>query len=139
MNYAKTIASAALLLCGASVFAQNAEPVAQAQVAATRWLALADAGQFAASWEQAAGSFQVAIAKPQWESAMQALRLPLGAVKSRALKSAVYTTALPGAPDGEYVVVQFDTKFENKAAAVETVTPLKGKDGTWRVSGYFIK
>jgi hypothetical protein len=44
-----------------------------------------------------------------------------------------------GAPDGEYVVIQYDTKFDNKAAAVETVTVARGKDGVWRVAGYYIK
>ena len=37
------------------------------------------------------------------------------------------------------MVIQFDAQFENKAAAIETVTPMKDKDGTWRVSGYYIK
>ena len=40
---------------------------------------------------------------------------------------------------GEYVVIQFETSFENKKAAVETVTPMMDKDGIWRVSGYYIK
>jgi hypothetical protein len=35
--------------------------------------------------------------------------------------------------------VQFDTSFERKSAAVETVTPMIDPDGRWRVSGYFIK
>ena len=48
-------------------------------------------------------------------------------------------TELPGAPDGEYVVFQFDTQFERKRAAVETVTPMCDPDGSWRVSGYFIR
>lgn len=56
-----------------------------------------------------------------------------------ALKSQRYRTTLPGAPDGEYVVIQFKASFENKKAAVETVTPLLDKDGQWRVSGYFMK
>ena len=106
---------------------------------ATQWVALADAGDYAASWDQAASAFQQAVTKPQWTNALQTVRTPLGAVKSRKLKSAQVTASAPGAPAGEYVVVQFDTAFENKAAAVETVTPMKGKDGTWRVSGYFIK
>jgi hypothetical protein len=42
-------------------------------------------------------------------------------------------------PDGEYVVFQFNTSFEQKAAAVETVTAMREKDGTWHVAGYFIK
>jgi hypothetical protein len=70
---------------------------------------------------------------------MEAVRQPLGDVVSRELTSTEHTTTLPGAPDGEYVVIQFATEFENKASAVETVTPMMDPDGSWRVSGYFIK
>ena len=70
---------------------------------------------------------------------MQSARAPLGALKSRVFKTATFTRSLPGAPDGEYVVIQFDTRFENKAAAVETVTPMRQKDGSWKVSGYYIR
>ena len=58
---------------------------------------------------------------------------------SRKLKSTQFATSLPGAPDGEYVVIQFEASFGNKRASVETVTPMLEKDGQWRVSGYFIK
>jgi len=58
---------------------------------------------------------------------------------SRKLKSAAYAKNPPNAPEGEYVVVQYDTNFENKSGAVETVVPNLEKDGKWRVSGYFIK
>jgi hypothetical protein len=118
---------------------QHTEFVSQAKAAATQWVALADAGDYAASWDQAASAFQAAIAKPKWSGAMQSVRAPLGAVKSRKLNSAEFTKSLPGVPEGEYVVVQFETIFENKAGAVETVIPMKEKDGSWRVSGYFIK
>jgi hypothetical protein len=46
---------------------------------------------------------------------------------------------LPGAPDGESVVIQYDTQFEHKAHAVETVVPMRERDGSWKVSGYFVK
>jgi hypothetical protein len=46
---------------------------------------------------------------------------------------------LPGAPDGQYVVIQFETSFENKHNAVETVTPMLEPNGQWRVSGYYIR
>ena len=68
---------------------------------------------------------------------MASVRDPLGGVQSRNLKSGAYTTSLPGAPDGEYVVLQFETVFEHKASAIETVTPMLD-DGEWRVSGYFV-
>jgi len=60
-------------------------------------------------------------------------------VESRKLTNAKYSKSLPGAPDGEYVVVQYQTSFEHKKEAVETVTSALGKDGSWRLAGYFIK
>ena len=70
---------------------------------------------------------------------MQAARKPLGKLILRKVQTKIYKTALPGAPDGEYVVIQFETSFENKKTAIETVTPMMDKDGKWRVSGYYIK
>ena len=60
-------------------------------------------------------------------------------MKSRELQSKQYTTSLPGAPDGQYVVVQYKTSFANRKSATETVTPMFDKDKKWRVSGYYIK
>jgi hypothetical protein len=62
-----------------------------------------------------------------------------GGVEERTIKSTEYATSLPGAPDGHYVIIQYETAFEKKQSAVETVTPMKDSDGQWRVSGYFIK
>lgn len=116
-------------------------PVAQkdAVEAAEAWLELVDTKKYGVSWDRAAGYFQGAISREQWISSLQAVRTPLGQKISRTLKSKQYHSSLPGAPDGEYVVIQFNTSFERKAAAVETVTPMKERDGNWRVSGYYIK
>ncbi len=82
--------------------------------------------------------FKTAMTKKQWEEKVKAARAPLGKVNSREVKSATYAKQLPGAPDGEYVVIQYDTSFEKKKSAVETVTPML--DGTtWKVSGYYIR
>jgi hypothetical protein len=107
--------------------------------AAQKWLTLVDKGEYGKSWEAASGYFQRAVPEGRWEQTLRAVRAPLGKVISRKVKSRQYTTALPGAPDGEYVVIQFQTSFENKKSSLETVTPMKEKDGSWRVSGYFIK
>jgi len=106
---------------------------------AEKWLATVDGGKYADSWEGAALYFRNAITKEQWEKSLQAVRTPLGKVKLRQVQSKSYNTSLPGAPDGEYVVILFATSFENKASAIETVTPMLDKDGKWRVSGYFIR
>ena len=127
----------------AALFAATAQaadtPEDLAQRAAESWLKLTDAGEGGASWEQAAKAFKGAVTKEQWTGAIAGVRPPLGKVVSRTVKSRQYTEKLPGAPDGKYVVIQDDTVFENRAAAVETVTPMLDPDGIWRVSGYFVK
>jgi len=70
---------------------------------------------------------------------MQSVRKPIGKNISRKLQSKLYLTSLPGGPDGEYVVIKFDSSFEYKKNALETVTPMLDKDGKWRISGYFMK
>ena len=115
------------------------KPEDLAQKSAEAWLALADAGKYAETWDEAAQIFKGAVTKDTWIAAVKGVRTPLGAVQSRKLKAATYTKTLPGAPDGEYFVIQYDTTFANKKSAVETITPMLDKDGKWRVSGYFIK
>jgi Protein of unknown function (DUF4019) len=103
------------------------------------WLKLIDDGQYSKSWETASELFKNALTKEQWNQSLNAVRKPLGRVIRRNMKSKQYMTSLPGAPDGEYVVIQYETSFENKKAAIETVTPMLDKDKKWRVSGYYIK
>jgi len=110
-----------------------------AVAASTAWLSLVDEGNYAESWNQAAGLFKAAVTKEQWQNTVKAVKVPLGKVVIRKLKLKQYTKTLPGAPDGEYVVIQYETTFENKNSAIETITPMLDKDGKWRVSGYYIK
>ncbi len=126
-----------VMLCCTFVSAQQPEQLAQKS--ADSWLALVDSGKYARSWDEASQFFKASITKPQWQNALQSTRDPLGKLVSRKLKSANYTKTLPGAPDGEYVVLQYETTFENKKSAVETVTPMLDKDGQWRISGYYIR
>lgn len=139
MNRSATITLLASFLMGASAYAQDADATAKAQDAAQAWLSVVDAGRYADSWERSAAFFQAVITKPAWIAAVQPVRAPLGNVKSRTLKSAAPTHTLPGAPDGDYVVIQYSSQFAHKASATETVTPMKQADGSWKVSGYFIQ
>ena len=110
-----------------------------AEASAQSWLGLVDGGKYGESWDSAAAVFRSALSRDQWIQALDKVRRTLGKVLSRKLRGARYATELPNAPKGEYVVIQFDTAFEDKAGAVETITPTKDKDGSWRVSGYFIR
>lgn len=129
---------AAIVSCPNLASAQQ-KSVDLAQQSAKVWLALVDAGKYGEGYAETAQFFKLGVKKEQLQTSLHAQREPLGAVVSRKLKSAKYTSTLPGAPDGNYVVVTYDTSFQHKAAAVETVTTLFDDFGFWRVCGYSIK
>jgi hypothetical protein len=138
----KMISISALVGCALltfSAFAQTNDATATAKDAANAWLALIDAAQYDSSWEQAAKPFQSTVSKEQWSAKLRSVRIPLGDVTSRTLRSTSYVTSLPNAPAGEYVVMQYSTTFANKPESTETVTPMKDEHGSWHVSGYYIK
>ncbi len=112
---------------------------APAMAVAESWLAYVDKGHYAESWEDSAAYFRGAVPKAQWETTLAQVRGPLGIAIARKVRAATYTRSLPGAPEGEYVVIQYDTRFENRPLSVETVTPMREKNGTWKVAGYHIR
>ena len=91
--------------------------------AAQSWLVQIDSGNYAKSWTDA----------------LNGSRKPLGKLVSRKLNKAQSASSIPSAPDGNYVVMQFDTSFSNKKGAVETVTFVQEKDSKWKAAGYYIK
>ena len=119
--------------------AADSKKEAAAFCATEKWLAMVDSEKYVESWKEASELFRNAVQSQQWEQSMQFVRKPLGKLIFRKVNSKAYKTSLPGAPDGEYVVIQFETSFENKKSAIETITPMMDKDGKWRVSGYYIK
>jgi len=128
-----------LIFSAVPAAAKSPEKEKAATVSAERWLKMVDSEKYAESWNEAAELFKNAIKQEQWEQSLQAVRKPLGKLVTRKIKTKTYKTSLPGAPDGEYVIIQFETSFEHKKSAIETVTPMMDKDGKWRVSGYYIK
>jgi hypothetical protein len=107
--------------------------------AAQSWLGEIDAGNYVNSWKQASSYFQGALTEKNWTDALTGARRPLGKLLARTLVKTQSATSLPGAPDGNYLVMQFDTSFENKKSAVELLTFVREKNGSWRAAGYYIK
>ena len=119
--------------------AERASAVHKGQEAAVAWLDLLDSAQYGASWDQAAVQLQRAVSRTSWETRIRAVRAPLGAMLARRLKLASYTETLPELVVGQSVVLEYETRFENKVSAVETVTPIKDAQGRWKVGAYSIR
>ena len=128
-----------VLACVSVATAGAREKEEAALSAAKKWLTMVDEGKYSESWRAASSYFQNAVKEEEWKEKMNAYRIPLGKLLSRNIKTKTYKTSLPGAPDGEYVMIQFKASFENKKEAIETVTPMVDTDGKWHVSGYYIK
>lgn len=110
-----------------------------ATAAAESWLAGIDAGNYSQCWKEASALFRGGVTEAAWANSMETFRKPLGDVVSRKLSSTRLVKEMPGAPDGQFAVMQFDSSFSGQKSAVETVTFLLEKDGQWRAAGYFIK
>lgn len=124
-----------LSLCISSFISAN-ESVSS--IAAIEWLKIVDAGDYAKSWQKSDSLFKSQVTQAKWESVLKGIRTPVGEVNSRTELEAKEYSSLPGAPDGEYLVIQFKTEFQNKKSAIETLT-LSKSNGHWLPVGYFIK
>jgi hypothetical protein len=110
----------------------------EASCVARSWLRRVDDGRHPASWAEAAPLLRQEVGAREWDAALRAVRVPLGRCLWRQLRSRVTVEGPPGALRGPYVVIRFESSFERRAAAAETVTPVLGPDGRWRVAAYFI-
>jgi len=137
----RTLLIALIVLLGWNISPAFADQAAEkaAAAAAPSWLSQIDAGNYSNSWRDASAYFKGAVSEKGWQDALAGARKPLGKLLSRKLSKAQSATSLPGAPDGNYVVMQFDASFANKKQAVETVTFMQEKDGKWKAAGYYIK
>ena len=113
--------------------------VAAAQTAAATWLRIVDSLKHGESWDSAAAPLKDAMSKADWEEAVTRVRGPLEPFGTRKLLSAMFTTTLPNAPPGNYVVLRYQTPVAGNRTVTETVTPMQESDGTWRVAGYYVR
>ncbi len=117
-----------------------AERKAIAPAVAEKWLALVDNGNYKASWNGLVPLLRRHYERKNWVRSMEVTLPPLGAVKSRNVRVVEHHTQLPGGPPRDYLIFRYDTEFENRKAAEETLTlmylPLAAK---WQIAGYFVK
>lgn len=134
--------AAALAVLAAAALAAPARTQTAEQDAARAmdaWLALIDAGEYAAALEAAAPSLRAAVPAATWSASLRQARSTFsGAVTARTVSHAEAVDTLPGVPRGAYVRMRFATSFSGGAAATETVVAARGDDGAWRAIGYFI-
>lgn len=111
----------------------------QAAVAAAEaWLRLIDEAKYEESYKEASAFFRNSVSEAEWIRAIATFRAPHGKAVSRKKISTSTSPDEPGLPEGEYVVVKYETNFEKKADCTEDVMCTKDPEGKWRVVGYHL-
>lgn len=106
--------------------------------AALEWAKLLDSQRWGESWKASGTLLRSQVSEAAWMSTVRPLRLQLGAVSSRKVVMVSNTRSLPGAPDGDYKIILFETDFATKKGAAETVV-LAREGARWTVNGYFFR
>lgn len=115
---------------------KTAEMEKAAELAAMGWLLLLDRKDWGTAWDTSAAVFRGAVPLPTWMDGAPKARAPLGKLVERKPADAVYKRQLQGRPDGDYVTIIFNSKFDQKPDTQEVVTTVREPDGKWRVTGY---
>lgn len=111
---------------------------AEATASAEAFLKLVDANGWAASHAALSPSVKAQVTAADWENTVAPVRARLGEFLGRTPASGNRTSVLPGLPEGDYGMQQFDARFANHATAVETVVLARESDD-WKVIGYFVR
>lgn len=126
--------TAALLVLSSPAIAHTND----AEAAVLAWLEAIDNGEYEHAWETSSSILQVPLSAGMLARTVELARRDFGAVESRKQVRVIHEKSMPGAPDGDYAVYMFQTRFENQPGITETVTPYLEGD-TWKVSGYYVE
>jgi hypothetical protein len=120
----------------------GADPHASEELAAQRqalgFLGYLDQGRFADSYSYTGMLLRNQLDREAFASKVESARANTGALQSRELVDAGYTTSVPGAPEGQYVILHYHSSFVRRPDTVETLTLALAK-GYWRIDGWYIK
>jgi len=116
----------------------NTEKAEKATNAAMEFLKLVDSEKYAESWELSADLMKEKVTQQEWVEKLTKARTLSGALIKRSKKNASYSTSAQDSPEGEYIALTFDSKYQRAASVSEHVTVMLEGD-RWRVAGYFIQ
>jgi len=106
--------------------------------AAKKWLELLDTDKAGLAWDNASKQLKSVVKRDQFVAQMRGVRKPLGKLQSREAVKFGRANELPGAPAGDYSIIEFEAKYKNGKLAEQVVWSIEEGD-IWRVAGYFYR
>jgi hypothetical protein len=111
----------------------------EAVEAGKKWLELLDAGKSGVAWDSASKQLQSVVKRDPFIAQVRAARKPLGKLESRTAVKFARAHDIPGAPTGDYAIIEFDGKYANGKHLSEQLVWTIDDAGIWRVAGYFYR
>ena len=106
---------------------------------ANAWLQLVDQEKYADSWNNASTTLKLVMSEKEWTKYLEKMRKPLGKMTEREMLQQRTFINPPGAPQGEYVVIFYQTAFNARPQANEQIIMIKESDDKWRPMSYFFR
>ncbi len=100
------------------------------------WLTLFDQGKYGEAWELQARVVKQMLTKEAAERTYQQVLQQIGKNKTRILFKREHSNNPPGMLPGNYVVVQYASRFEKLKESMESVVLTLEGDGQWRAINY---
>ena len=116
----------------------DSDKVEQAKPTAVEFLGLIDGGKYAESWESSASLMQDKVTRNDWIDKLNKARNLSGELLQRVQKSASYATEVKDSPEGEYIMLIYESDFQRAEDVSEYVTVML-EDDEWKVAGYFMQ
>ncbi len=118
--------------CSAETFSSQAIAIAET------FSTTIDAQNYQAAYQSGSKLLHLTSPEDQWISETERTREVLGTALQRKLKAVKSISTYPGLPDGEYMLVYFETKMERKEKAAEVLLVAQ-INGAWEVCSYHLK
>lgn len=116
----------------------DSEKTDHAVAVAQEFLELVDSGAYAVSWQSSASLMKSKVTEQEWTEKLTQARSLSGMLIERTQKSASYSTEAKDSPDGEYIMLIYDSRFQKAEEVAEYVTVMLDGD-QWKVAGYFMQ
>jgi len=114
-----------------------ADQESQAIDAAAPYLNLLDNGNIDGAYESMATIHKRTWIKEWWVKQNEAQREFYGQLINRSIRKTSKHDTIQRHPDGEYFKIQYESSFQNKQKAYETIDLMLDSAGHWKVTGYY--
>jgi len=126
------------LTCTAALAAHETGRDAAVCDLAGQFVCRLDAGDYSGAWMALDAHARLLKTAQDWQRYQAAIRSAYGPLQQRRFRSLDHRGTYSQHPDGDYVVVCFDSRFADKQAAIETVVLRQEPAGAVSIIAYYI-